>query len=310
MTTDRDDSSFPNGESILANVARLFAAEGDLLAVEVLSKSSAQFHWYTYDNWNDGFDIYKLKLIVNFSLYKKVYNDRHSLEQKILEKFHSISQGHTDDCLESVSIILHNKENDDWREKASQWIESKRVTELHTITSIGNKELPQGTNIALKMGDIPETVTVELGLPGQHNPTTLQNLPIANGTLVLPIPLVFLCHANEDKNFVESVSNRLWQDGYFTWYDKKDLLPGDNWKFRIEETIEQSDRIIVFLSKTSINKTGYVQREIKFALQQHQLRPNGQRYIIPALVEECQIPREFKDIQWLQMWGENWRPLN
>jgi hypothetical protein len=180
------------------------------------------------------------------------------------------------------------------------------ATELHTIKSMGNKDLPRGTKIVVRLGAFPGTVTVELNLPGQHLPAILSDLPINNGTLTLPVPLVFLCHANEDKPSVELISHRLWQDGFLTWFDKKDLLPGDDWKVVIDETIERADRVIVFLSKTSVGKTGYVQREIKYALEQRELRPQGQRYIIPALLEECPVPREFRDIHWLDISHDDW----
>jgi TIR domain len=64
--------------------------------------------------------------------------------------------------------------------------------------------------------------------------------------------------------------------------------------------------VLVFLSRKSCSKIGYVQKEMKYALEQRDLRPKGYRYIIPILVEECEPPREFRRIQWSRMWEDSW----
>lgn len=179
-------------------------------------------------------------------------------------------------------------------------------TELHTIKSIGGKDVPGGTMLGLRLGRVPGTVTAEIRLPGQKKPAVFKDLPIRDGVLTLPVPLVFLCYASEDAKQVGDLSQRLWEDSVVTWLDRKDLLPGDSWKARIEEAIERADRVIVFLSPHSVGKTGYVQREMRYALEQRDLRPSGARYIIPVLLAECDVPREFRGIQWLRLWDEGW----
>lgn len=180
------------------------------------------------------------------------------------------------------------------------------MTDLNSIRTAGRKQVPHDTLIKLRPGAFPATVTVNLRLPGQVKPRLFENLPIVDGEVTLPVPLVFVCHAKEDEGFVESTADRLWQDGFITWLDKTDLLPGDDWKTKIEDAIERADRVIVFLSERSVKKIGFVQREIKYAFEQRQLRPSGERYIIPALIQECDVSREFRDIHWLPLWGDGW----
>lgn len=67
--TVNDDNQFLKAEAFIATVARLFANEGNLLAVELLSKAKPRFEWYTHDNWNEGFDVYDLYLEVSLGLY-------------------------------------------------------------------------------------------------------------------------------------------------------------------------------------------------------------------------------------------------
>ena len=132
-------------------------------------------------------------------------------------------------------------------------------------------------------------------------------MPIENGAITLPVRLVFLCHAEEDKPFVRNLRQRLLDDGILTWLDEKDLLPGDDpWKQRINEAIETSDFVLVFLSSTSLNKTGQFQRELRYALEQRNLRPEGTRYIIPLVIDQCDPPGSLREIQWLRAQTTDW----
>ena len=178
--------------------------------------------------------------------------------------------------------------------------------ELHSIKTKGKKDVPDGTEIQLKIGSIPGTVTIQLTLPGQKSPIELGDLVINNGVVELPINLVFLSHAKEDVEFVSELSERLLQDGIITWFDEKDLLPGDDWKLEIEKGIDRSDYILVFLSSSSVNKEGYFQKELKTVLERRELKPEGARYIIPILIDDCEPPRAFKDIHWLKVRSPDW----
>ena len=131
------------------------------------------------------------------------------------------------------------------------------ATELHTINTVGRKNVPHGTTLQVRLGSIPATMTVSILLPGQTAQKTYENLPIKDGVVLLPVSLSFMCHAKEDHQLVHQLSDRLLQDGFLTWLDSKDLLPGDDWKSEIEDAIERADRVIVFFSEHSVEKTGY-----------------------------------------------------
>ncbi len=179
------------------------------------------------------------------------------------------------------------------------------MTDLHTIRTASNKEIPEGTKVDFSMARLPAHIHVKLQLPGQIEFSDLGDLPIVDGTVTLTTKLVFLCHAKEDRVVVKNTSDRLWQDGVLTWFDEKDLVPGDDWEAVAEDAINRSDFVLIFLSEASIVKTGYIQHEMKYAFKQRELRPFGQRYIIPVLVEPCDPPRPFDKIHWLKLWEEN-----
>jgi hypothetical protein len=82
-----------------------------------------------------------------------------------------------------------------------------------------------------------------------------------------PIPKVFLCHAKEDDPIVRNLYFRLRDYNIDAWYDKEKLVVGDRWEQEIIEAIENTDFFAMCLSRKAINKTGFIQREIKLAVK-------------------------------------------
>ena len=178
--------------------------------------------------------------------------------------------------------------------------------ELHRIVTEGHKDVPESTLVELRLGSLTGTVTVRVQFPGQQDWKLYPDLTIRNGTVVLPLKLAFLSHAKEDAAFVRDLAGRLLQDGVLTWFDERDLLPGDDWKYKIDQAIEKSDFVLIFLSSSSVSKTGYFQREMKYALDQRQLRPESTRYLIPIIIDACKPPASFKEIHWLRTDEPEW----
>lgn len=116
---------------------------------------------------------------------------------------------------------------------------------------------------------------------------------------------VFLCHASADKPKVKEYYRALNRRGFQPWLDEIDLLPGQDWQFEIPQAIETSDAIIIFLSKESVDKAGYVQKEIKFALDKALEMPEGRIFIIPARLEDCDVPFSLKKYQWVDLFSKD-----
>lgn len=121
-------------------------------------------------------------------------------------------------------------------------------------------------------------------------------------------PRVFLCHAQEDKKHVDQVYFIFGDSGLDPWYDKTDLIVGDHWKLEIFKAIEQSDFFVIFLSDVSIKKRGFIQHEIRIAVQEYQNRPDGMVYFIPVRLDDCKVPAirldantTLSDIQWTDL---------
>jgi hypothetical protein len=64
--------------------------------------------------------------------------------------------------------------------------------------------------------------------------------------------------------------------------------------------------VVVCLSQGSVNKEGYVQKEIKYALDVADEKPEGTMFIIPAKLEEDVIvPDRLKQWQWANLCRED-----
>jgi hypothetical protein len=113
---------------------------------------------------------------------------------------------------------------------------------------------------------------------------------------------VFLCHSSHDKQIVRDIYWRLRSDGCEPWFDEENLLPGQDWHSEIEKAVHSTDIVIVCLSKESINKTGFVQKEIKYALDVADEYPDGTIFLIPLRLEECIVPERLRRWQWVNFY--------
>jgi tetratricopeptide (TPR) repeat protein len=121
---------------------------------------------------------------------------------------------------------------------------------------------------------------------------------------------IFLCYAREDETQVKELYQRLSAERFKPWMDRLDILPGRKWKSSIRQAIRQSDFFLACLSKNSVNKRGYIQQEIKEALDVWQEKLDSDVYLIPTRLEECQVPESLQDVQWVDLfYEEGWQQL-
>jgi hypothetical protein len=89
------------------------------------------------------------------------------------------------------------------------------------------------------------------------------------------------------------------------WLDEENLLPGQDWDLEITKAVRASDAVIVCLSRSSVSKAGYIQKEIKYALDVANEQPEGAIFLIPLRLEECELPESLKRWQWVNYFDEN-----
>jgi cold shock CspA family protein len=99
---------------------------------------------------------------------------------------------------------------------------------------------------------------------------------------------VFISYAKEDKSFAEKLYNDLRQAGVIPWLDSVDLTPGQPWETTIRRAIKDSSYFLALLSSRSVRKRGFVQREIRYALNIAGQLPEDEIFIIPVRIDECE----------------------
>ena len=102
-------------------------------------------------------------------------------------------------------------------------------------------------------------------------------------------PQIFICYAKKDRQSASELNELLTIAGAKPWIDFLDLLPGDDWEKEIKVAVANSDGFVVCLSK-GFNEVGFRQTEIRWALKALDKRPPGKGFIIPYVLEPCEIP--------------------
>lgn len=111
---------------------------------------------------------------------------------------------------------------------------------------------------------------------------------------------VFLCHSSQDKPVVRELYQKLRAETWIDpWLDEENLYPGQDWNREIEKAVEAADAILVCLTKNSVSKEGYIQKEISTILGFSDYKPEGASFIIPMRLEECEPPRRLREWQYL-----------
>jgi len=118
--------------------------------------------------------------------------------------------------------------------------------------------------------------------------------------LKLKRPLkAFICYSKLDKDIVKGLSQNLRIQGVDPWVDEEKILPGQDWELEIEKSINSSDVIITCFSNRSINKPGYINKELKMALDVADKQPENTIFIIPLRFEDCPVPIRLDRWHWL-----------
>jgi hypothetical protein len=121
-----------------------------------------------------------------------------------------------------------------------------------------------------------------------------------------PKPLkIFLSYSSNDRPQVEKIYSFLHTQGADVWYDQEKLLPGQDWNYEIHKGLDEADVILLCLSKKSVSKEGYVQKEMRLALDMALEMPEGRIFLIPARLEECDLPYKLKSYQWVDLFADN-----
>lgn len=105
-------------------------------------------------------------------------------------------------------------------------------------------------------------------------------------------PKVFISYAREDQAQAQRLYSDLKRAGAIPWLDLEDLLPGQRWRPTIRKALKESDYVVVMLSSRSISKRGFVQAELKKALEILEEIPASDIFLIPVRLDDCEVTDE------------------
>ncbi len=155
-------------------------------------------------------------------------------------------------------------------------------------------------NIIDIKGNVRESIIISGNgnvIDGSADKQKQQDFPSDTAETSHKKPLIFLCHAKEDSNAVRNLYSRLKKAGFNPWMDEADILPGQNWDYEIRKAIKRTDFVLVCLSNISIRKRGYLNKEIKWALERQDEMLLGDIFMIPVKLEKCELPDRLSEYQ-------------
>ena len=117
--------------------------------------------------------------------------------------------------------------------------------------------------------------------------------------------LIFVSYAHPNLAVVRKLVRFLQTAGLKTWFDRENLLAGQEWEKEIAHAIRSCSLFIVNLSSAAVDRRGVFQKEIRMALDVAMTIPPNQLYIMPVKLDECTIAAELARYHVLDLFEQN-----
>ncbi len=114
---------------------------------------------------------------------------------------------------------------------------------------------------------------------------------------------VFLSHNSKDKPIVEQIAHKLEAKGIKVWLDKWNLIPGDPWQEDLEQALDDSQTIALFVGPHNISP--WENEEMRSAIEERV--QDKKRRVIPVLLPSApdnktlKLPRFLKRLTWVDL---------
>lgn len=99
---------------------------------------------------------------------------------------------------------------------------------------------------------------------------------------------VFISYSTKDGPLADRVVSALKQASIDTWYDKQEIIPGDNWGEKIAQGLKESDAMVLLLSPDAL-ESPRVKWDLEYALGE---RAYSNRLITVLVGQQEQFPEE------------------
>jgi hypothetical protein len=109
--------------------------------------------------------------------------------------------------------------------------------------------------------------------------------------------LIFVSYTKADRERVSPYYSALKSSSYQVWMDIYDIKGGQNWDFEIVKAIDVATIIVAFVSKNSVDRRGYIQKELRTALEKYREKLVDDIFLIPVMLDDIDIPAQLKPLQ-------------
>lgn len=106
---------------------------------------------------------------------------------------------------------------------------------------------------------------------------------------------IFMSYSRRELGFVDDLVSKLEDGGYNVWLDYRVLIPGTPWKGQIASGLDNSDTVLLVVSKASI-ASEYVELEWRHFL-------NTNKRVILLIFEAVDLPKELEKYEWVDFRG-------
>ena len=109
-------------------------------------------------------------------------------------------------------------------------------------------------------------------------------------------PNIFMSYSRREVGFVDQLTSRLEREGFKVWLDYRSLVPGKPWKEQINKGLDDSDVILLVISKDAITSKNV---ELEW---RHVTREKDKRIIL-IIFEAVDLPEELETFEWVDFRG-------
>jgi formylglycine-generating enzyme required for sulfatase activity len=116
---------------------------------------------------------------------------------------------------------------------------------------------------------------------------------------------VFLSYATEDADQARKLTEDLKRQGVDVRLDRDELVGGQLWRPAIEKAIRDASHFIALLSSRSVDRRGFVQKELRVALDVLEEHSDLSSYLIPVRLDECELSHSaLAELHWVDLFPD------
>lgn len=118
---------------------------------------------------------------------------------------------------------------------------------------------------------------------------------------------IFLSYPSERLEDAKTVYRFVRSVDLECWWDKENLIGGQDWNRERRDAQAAADIIILICSEETTGRNGVIQREINEALDASRDRRPDQIYVVPLRTAAIDLPTEITRYQYIDIFQSGWR---